>query len=429
MKTIYLFIIGILCTLLQACAVDDDAIITSAQTVQIDNNTKSSAIPLPVISKNQVIIRYKTYHTPSQKRALRDRFFVLDSTRCSCGDDDLELWTINKDSIDVEEAVDNIDAEADLEGDHQFFFKLDDNDALPLQETALIQDKLAPLHSNAVNIAVIDTGVAYDYFEDPFLYYNPDQVDCRSEISGWDFVNKSSNIRDDHGHGTLVTKLITSTLDAHSINHRILPVKAFDKAGNSSYWNLVCATNYVVNKRPAVDVVNMSFGWYGVAKQDIMQSLIYEARKTTVFVASAGNQGIDTDSRIPHFPSGYEVRNLLTVAGFQPTEAVYLDPVGNISKGIELSEISNYGSISIDMVAPFAYQISIPNKENDIVDAQGTSFSSAFVSARAAELFKNFTSPYRVRKYLLDTAYFSEEMKKNTREGKVILNEEKIEKE
>lgn len=430
MKKNSIIIVTILFLILQSCTEEDTELIEASMSTKIEDTTKSSTPPLPIKSKDQVVVRFKTNQTPSQKRVLRDSLKVIDYKTCSCGNNDLELWTIDKEAIDVEEVVDNFPPEGDVEGDYQFNFIIENNDNVALGAITAIEDKIAPINAKAVNIAVIDTGVAYDYFEDPFLYYNPDQVSCRPEISGWDFVNDDKDMRDDHGHGTLVTRLITTTMDANNIDYRILPVKAFDKSGHGSYWNLVCATNYVVNKTPSIDVVNMSFGWYTLPEQDIMKSLIHEARKTTLFVASAGNHSINTDGRMPHFPSGYDARNLLTVGGFKPTDAVQVTASGDIYGGIELANKSNYGSSSIDMVAPFRYYILMepPVEASYKFEAQGTSFSSAFVTAQAAQIFGNNT-PYRVKKNLLKSAYFSEEIKKDTQEGKVILNDEKVEQE
>ncbi len=432
MKTNLLLILGALILILHGCSYEEERLIETNRDPEVKS---SSIIPLPVISKNQVVIRYGPGFVPStppgiKKRTIRAAYHVLDYETCSCGDDSLELWTIDTSEIDVEEIVDNLSPPpGDVEGDYQFTFDMDNDDKVASGLASNLNGKLVISDTgDPVDIAVIDTGVDYDYFDEPFLYYEPDDAGCLTEVSGWDFVNEDPDIRDDHGHGTLVTKLITSELDAHNIDYNILSVKAFDKKGKGSYWNMVCALNYVTKKTRPVDLINMSFGWYGVPDQDIMKNLIEEAGTNTLMVASAGNHGVNTDTEYRHFPSGYTSSNLLTVGGYKVTGPIRISSSGDILEGIALADESNYGGHSIDMVAtfgPYRFLMKSPGKPPFIADVNGTSFAAAYITAKAAGIYGNNT-PEVVKNDVLMSAYTAEAISRVTKEGKVILRGEPV---
>jgi subtilisin family serine protease len=56
-----------------------------------------------------------------------------------------------------------------------------------------------------------------------------------------------------------------------------------------------------------------------------------------LFVAASGNEGDDNDAD-PHYPSGYDLPNVISVAA--------VDQNGN------LANFSNYGQFSVDVAAP-----------------------------------------------------------------------------
>ncbi len=432
-------LIGILFLILQGCSSDEEIPVRSDNQSEITDFVSSNAktVDRPAIkSRNQVVVRYKPHLTASQRYLKRYQNHVTNYEPCSCGDSDLELWIIDNTQISVEDVVDNLETDADVEGDYQLYFSIDDQQVafgVPTQN-----DLIAPPGSrNTVNIAIIDTGVDYASFSKPFLYGYSRNQSCPSEVSGWDFVNGDPNPQDDAGHGTLVTKLITKELDKKNIDHRILAVKAFNENGRGSYWNIICAMNYVIHKRPRIDIVNMSFGWYIEAeeilpsKQDILKTMINSRLRRTLFVASAGNVTPDSQNgpydvdggQYLHFPSGYNSINLLTVGGCDIKGGLPdINPVTNVIQNARLATRSNYGNISIDMVAPFSgYFPAMGGLEKQ---PQGTSFSCAFTSSRVADFYsKGSTFPPGIKNELFNAAYTSPHMQEVTKEGKVIVTD------
>jgi subtilisin family serine protease len=432
MKKHILLLLGILFLILQGCTTDEEMIMKSNNDSEITpaiGHSKSVSRPA-IKSRNQVVVRYKPYLTDSQRYQLRNRNHVKKHKTCSCGDNDLELWMVNNDSITVEEVVDNLETTADVEGDYQLYFSID-NQQIALGASTQNDLIAPPGNRNTINIAIIDTGIDYASFSKPFLYSNSKNQNCPGETSGWDFTNKDPDVQDDAGHGTLVTKLITSELDKKRLDYRVLPVKAFDENGRGSYWNIICAMNYVIHKQPEIDIVNMSFGWYIApeeipeSNQEILKMMIDSKMRTTLFMASAGNvltneqpQDVDTGGNL-HFPSGYDSTNLLTVTGYDPSNTPSIDPDTNSIKNVKLADRANYGAISIDMVAPFSGYFPVSEKQEQ---PEGNSFSCAYTTARVADFYNQGNNhPSNIKNELFDAAYTSQDMQMVTKEGKVIV--------
>ena len=234
---------------------------------------------------------------------------------------------------------------------------------------------MVPSNQN-VTIAVLDTGIDYNYFgfNQPFLYNNTTQPEpCKAtgmeDYYGWDFVNQDNDPFDDgYGHGTRVSYLIKEILREHNVNFQILPVKVFDQNGEGSYFDILCGFKYAVNKGD-VDIINMSFGWYH-DRYELLQRFIQESEERVLITASAGNYAVDTDI-VPHFPSGYENPNIISTAALQ-----------GFTNGIGLASFSNYGISSVDIAAK-GENIPFYIAPNDFILLSGTSYANAVVSAHA----------------------------------------------
>ena len=361
-----------------------------------------------VISPNQIVVRYKTLKNPGPARdSLRARvqndnsFSITNVATCNCNLTDIELWTIDTTGFaaqgnggieDVLRNLQNNEGEGDMEGEHQYYFNVQTNATTCNDNNVSLASRVGPqTGERVINVAIIDTGIDYQYFS-PILYNSKSPSNCDDNISGWDFVNDDNDPFDDHYHGTVVANILSNGFDSMEVPYRILPLKAFDENGRGSYFDVICAIRYI-HEQGDINIVNMSFGWDEIDDYHIMKDLI-DQTKQTLFVASAGNSGKDTDQPgNEHYPSGFNSNNLLAVAGYSPPEgdnAVLPSYSGSGTySGIVIDPHSNYGQQSIDMAAPFIHYIEMSrcNEEGltEVVNARvgGTSYSVPYVIGRA----------------------------------------------
>lgn len=382
------------------------------------------------VSKSQIVVKYKNPNiTEPQKQAIRGlqqelgHFIITQVETCNCDLKDLELWTITPSSSafigieDILKSMKNNEEEGDMAGDHQFFFNVS-TVRTPCKSIAEgIHSWLAPANPNDLKVAIIDTGLDYDFLPRPLLHDSSDDPICNEGISGWDFVNNDNDPMDDHYHGTLVSQVIVKSMDARQVPFQLIPLKAFNDKGRGNYFDVACAIRYILEKGD-IDLVNMSFGWDEVQYANIMKNMMDEMSETTLFVASAGNNGRDTDSQGDgHFPSSYESDNLLTVAGYSPaTGPLNTVPHHNGTGqliGIEVDPFSNFGQYSIDLAAPFVHNITMSQCgeegfiEEVVTRVGGTSYSAPFVVSRAGYyLWQDQTStPAKLKAETVSSGY------------------------
>ncbi|MEL7147532.1 MAG: S8 family serine peptidase, partial [Bacteroidota bacterium] len=333
-KTAYL---AVLLTFTLSSCMQEDLLDGGPETIKVSpaqsNNTTNTTTNNnnTIISTTQIVVRYKDPNiTEPQKQAIRAakqelyQFIITNVETCNCDLKDLELWTIDTSHpnfIGIEDVLKNMENdedEGDMVGNHQFFFNLTTVETPCTEVKEGITSWLAPSNPDEINIAIIDTGIDYNFLPRPLLHGSSNDQTCIDEITGWDFVNNDNDPMDDHYHGTLVSQVVIKSMDAHNVPFQLIPLKAFNDKGRGDYFNVACAIRYILEKGD-VDIVNMSFGWDEVRYASIMKQMMDEMSESTLFVASAGNNGRNTDHQGDgHFPSSYESSNMLTVAGYSP---------------------------------------------------------------------------------------------------------------
>lgn len=397
----------------------------------------------PYIAPKQLIIRFKNAALePKKKDSIRERlktiysFDINNIETCSCDDKSIELWKITPGPSfgGIEDTVTALsnddDGEADIEGDYQFWLTVQNN-LLHTAPTFDINTRTVA-QNNGVNIAVLDTGVAYGLFTERFLY-NSSTNNCMNETAGWDFVNDDNDPKDDHGHGTMLTKIITDELYSNSVPFQILPVKVFNESGKGRYFDVLCGLNYIAKKQKNF-IVNCSFGFYNLNSKHIFKSIIKNAEDRLLLVSSAGNDSINTS--IPgneHFPSSYNtlVNNVLAVAGHQGTLTSIPDSNTSSVYGLRLASASNFGS-NIDVTANFTHTIAFSNLYSPTGSStsfsqqfSGTSYAAALVTARAATVYHRNRStsslPFKLKNNVLNTAFNSTHFNGLINNNKVII--------
>ena len=201
-----------------------------------------------------------------------------------------------------------------------------------------------------VTVAVIDSGVS----DVDFL--------CGKLISGYDFIdNKEDGTTDasSDSHGTAIASIIADAVGELPI--KIMPIRILeDKIVDITC--LIKGIRYAVDM--GADVINLSVGGNVKDCSEIDAAVSYAHDNGTIVVVSAGNER----KKITDYCPAHN-ENAITVSA--------VDHSNTFAKSF-----SNYGE-TIDYCAP-GVGISVLNANGDIVKVNGTSFSTAFISAGVA---------------------------------------------
>jgi subtilisin family serine protease len=160
------------------------------------------------------------------------------------------------------------------------------------------------------------------------------------DVHGYDFYRDDGDPSDPAGHGTHVSGTIAGVGDngigvaGVSWRCKLMALRFLDAEGRGDTADAVEAVNYGVANGAKI----LSNSWGGGGYSQSMVTAIKDARDQGVlFVAAAGNSGVDTDS-LPHYPSSYNVSNVIAVAATNDDDS--------------LASFSSYGSESVDVGAP-----------------------------------------------------------------------------
>jgi thermitase len=239
--------------------------------------------------------------------------------------------------------------------------------------------------SRKVIVAVLDTGVDYTHRDlagnmwtrpaalGPYADEHLGTIDDRR---GYDAADNDGDPRDDNGHGTHCAGIVGAeggnSEGIAGVNWRveIMPLKFMDGSGRGTTKDAIEAINYVVaRKRAGVNVRVISASWGSTFYSRALEDAIRRAGDEGVlFVAAAGNSRTNNDRR-QHYPSGYQLPNVLSVAALDRRDS--------------LASFSNYGPKTVHLAAPGAEILSTwPNHEYE--EHSGTSMATPGVAGVAA---------------------------------------------
>lgn len=254
-----------------------------------------------------------------------------------------------------------------------------------------------------VRIGMMDTGIYtnHEIIED-YMWVNMaethNQTDTDSngyidDIYGYNFIENSGKIRDDNGHGTHVTGIVTQSLDCvisqNTPNVQIVGLKTQNRFGEGDIFGAIQAMDYAMMNN--INMVNMSLVWTErqpetpPTKPSIFEYVLRTAESccNILAIVAAGNQGIDIDDD-----------NYYTYPAELPNENIIV--VGATNCFNEKADFSNYGEESVDIYAPGVdiYSASIhsgetifhtsPTLSAAFVHSSGTSMATPFITAKAA---------------------------------------------
>lgn len=232
-----------------------------------------------------------------------------------------------------------------------------------------------------VIVAVLDTGIAYEDYED--FRRVPDLKGVKF-AEGYDFVGNDRHPNDDHGHGTHVAGTIAQATNngegvaGVAFEATLMPVKVLDHFGSGNSAAISDAVRWAADH--GAKVINMSLG--GGGRSAVFENAVaYARKKGVVVVCAAGNTGRGQ----VEFPAAYPASVAVAAVGPSGAKAPYssfgkeLDiaaPGGDKTQGAEAGILQN----TIDPQDP---------SKSIYASLQGTSMAAPHVAAVAALLFAN----------------------------------------
>lgn len=239
--------------------------------------------------------------------------------------------------------------------------------------------------SDDVVVAVLDSGVDYTHADlAPNMWkrparmapYQDNELGTIDDADGFNAIRNTSDPMDENGHGTHCAGIIGAEGDNDigiaGVNWkvRIMPLKFMNAGGFGTTKDAVEAINYVIDRKKAgVNVRIISASWGSTQRSRALEDVIRKAYENDIlFVAAAGNASVNND-RSPHFPSSYNVPNVISVAA--------------LDRNDQLASFSNWGVKSVAVAAP-GVDILSTWLGNAYEEKSGTSMATPVVSGVAA---------------------------------------------
>jgi len=207
--------------------------------------------------------------------------------------------------------------------------------------------------SNQVTIAVIDTGVDYNH---------PDLAG--KTVDGYNWVDKSNDPMDDHGHGTHVAGIAAAVgnngtgVAGVDWKARIMPLKVLDSQGFGYDSDVAAAIRYAADN--GAEVINMSLGSPDYS-YTLEEACNYAHNQGVTIVAASGNEGASV---------GY------------PAACDHVIAVGALDSNDSLAYFSNRGP-QLDLTAPGVNILSTV-RNGSYQKMSGTSMASPVVAGCAS---------------------------------------------
>jgi subtilisin family serine protease len=250
-----------------------------------------------------------------------------------------------------------------------------------------------------VVVAVIDTGIDPKHPDlKPNLWRAPGKRD--TPVYGWDFVNRSPNPSDPHGHGTHIAGIIGAIANPRvgtsgvAPSVQIMPIRYYSEMapGSINLANTIKALHYAIDN--GAQIINYSGGGPEYSEEEFLAMRKAEA-KGILIVAAAGNERNNTDREDRrYYPAAYQLKGLKNII-----------TVASIDSEDQILPSSNWGIRSVDVAAPGEGILStIPG--NRYGKMTGTSQATAFVSGLAALILSKAPtlSPSQVKDIILKSA-------------------------
>ncbi len=272
--------------------------------------------------------------------------------------------------------------------------------------------------SSDISVAVISTGVSYQYFDAKNLAQNPGESGNGFETDGKDNdgngyaddvygVNTEKNSGDPvdmYGIGTHTASLIASSGFGIAPKVKIVPVAVLNENGSGSTENVIKGIEYAASRH--VNLIYLGLG--GITTQAGYYDKACETLRNTNIpvIAVGGNDATDLDTprEAFHFPQDCQAPNLYLVAA--------------VNKNDELAYFSSYGRSKIDAAAP-GMKIMGLNSKGIPTEYSGTSPAASLATGVAALVLSLHPEycPEQLFKAMNSSVDHSEELTQKTKSG------------
>jgi len=244
--------------------------------------------------------------------------------------------------------------------------------------------------SENVVVAVLDSGVDYTHSDlagniwvrpASVRPYQDRDLGTIQDEHGYNALENAADPMDDNGHGTHCAGIIGAEggndIGITGVNWkvRLMPLKFMNAGGYGTTKDAIEAINYVIDRKKAgVNVRVISASWGSTQKSRALEDVIRKAYEADIlFVAASGNATTNND-RTPHYPSSYNVPNVISVAALDRNDS--------------LASFSNYGVKSVAIAAP-GVDILSTWLGDEYEEKSGTSMATPVVAGVAALIAAN----------------------------------------
>jgi len=274
--------------------------------------------------------------------------------------------------------------------------------------------------SSSVAVAVLDTGIAYEDYNDPRTgqrFRRAPDFEGTAFLPGRDFVNGDDHANDDEFHGTHVASTVAQATNNNrsfagfAFNCALMPVKVLDDEGFGTFFDVAEGIDYAANftqdgRRP-VKVINMSLGG-DTSSEDVRRAADRAFAAGVVLVAAAGNDSegsVDFPASLPNVIAvgAVDARKQRAFYSNFGTQLGVVAPGGDCGRN---DSGNAFGADCVwqqgadpDQVAAGRYDVFVS------LGLDGTSTASPHVAALAALLVsQGITDPASVRAAIEQTA-------------------------
>ncbi len=242
--------------------------------------------------------------------------------------------------------------------------------------------------AHEILVGVVDTGV--DYLHEDLranIWVNPGEIAGNGidddgngfidDVHGYDFQEGDGDPYDENGHGTHVSGTIgavgSNGIGVTGVCWRtnIVALRTLGSRGEGTTEDAIRAIEYAIDM--GVDILNNSYG--GSQYSTAMSEAISAAQEAGIlFVAAAGNAGLSNEV-VPFYPASYPQENIVSVGASDRNDQLVRTTLWG----------SNYGEISVDLLAPGADILSC-QPGNLYGSLSGTSMATPHVTGALALL-------------------------------------------